>query len=121
LALAWTGQDRGLGRLRALPVSVVALAGCAAQVVTALTTERDSRPAEPAFPDVVAGWLLQPVSALWRPDVANVVRAVVVHGWAVVLVPVALLLVLLVAGVLVAPWRTRWVLVALTAVSFGVW
>lgn len=121
LALAWTGQDRGRGRLRALPVSVVAVVGCAAQVVTALTTERDSRPAEPAFPDVVAGWLLQPVSALWRPDVANVVRAVVVHGWAVVLVPVALLLVLLVAGVLVAPWRTRWVLVALTAVSFGVW
>lgn len=121
LALAWVGRPGTGRRLRALPVTVVALAGAAAQVVTALTTQRDSQPGSPAFTDVVAGWLLQPVSALWRPDVASVVRAVVTHGWSVVLVPAGVLLVLLVAAVLAAPWRTRWFVVALTAVSFGVW
>lgn len=108
-------------RSRALPVTVVALVGGAAQVVAALTGRRTSAPGSPAFPDVVAGWLLQPVAGLWNPDVGAAVRTVVTHGWAVVLVPAGFLVAVLVAAVVVGGWRARWFVVALTAASGGVW
>lgn len=107
--------------LRALPVTLVALAGGAAQVVAALTDDRISKPGEPAFADVVAGWLLQPVAGAWNPDVGAVLAAVVAHGWAAVLVPVAVLAFVVVAALLVGTWRARWMIVALAAVSGGVW
>lgn len=128
LLLAWfpvRGDGATVARSRAwpraVPVTVVALAGTTAQVVTALTDRRTSAPGEPAVADVVAGWLLQPLAGLWNPDVGAAVRAVVAHGWAAVLVPAVLLVAVLVAAVVVGPWRVRWVVVALAAASAGVW
>jgi len=118
---ARTPGDERPGRGRAVPVVVVALGGCAAQAVTALTTDRASRPGGAGFVDVVAGWLLQPVAALWQPDVGAVVRAVAADGWAAVLVPVAVLALLGVTAFVVAPWRTRWFLLATATASFAVW
>lgn len=124
LLLAWfplrTGAS-GPAWQRAVPVTVVALAGGTAQVVTALTDARMSRPGAPAFADVVAGWLLQPVAGVWDPDVGAVVRAVVSHGWAVVLVPVVFVVAVLLVAVAVGSWRARWMVVALAATSGGVW
>ncbi|OII13306.1 hypothetical protein [Curtobacterium sp. MCBA15_008] len=111
----------GAARARVVPVTVVALAGGAAQVVTALTDRRTSVPGSPSFPDVVAGWVLQPFAALWNPDVGVAVRTVVAHGWAVVLVPAVLLVAVLVAGVVVGDRRARWIIVAFAAASGAVW
>ncbi|WP_420368142.1 hypothetical protein [Curtobacterium sp. L1-20] len=61
------------------------------------------------------------MAGLWNPDVGAAVRVVVAHGWAPVLVPVAFLLVVLGAAVVVGHWRARWMVVALTAASGGVW
>ncbi|OEI68711.1 hypothetical protein Cus16_1817 [Curtobacterium sp. ER1/6] len=118
---ARTPGGRASGRVRAVPVVVLALGGSAAQVVTAVTTHRASRPGGAGATDIVAGWLLQPVAALWQPDVGAVVRAVAVDGWAAVLVPVGILVLLLVAAAVVAPWRTRWFLLATTTASLAVW
>lgn len=110
-------------RLLALPVTVAALVTGAAQVVTALTTERESAPGDPTARDVVAGFLAQAVGGLWRADVAAVGRAVVAHGWVVVAVPAVVLGVLLVLSVAVAlrgGRRRTAVLVAALAVSSGV-
>ncbi|WIB76339.1 hypothetical protein DEJ28_11755 [Curtobacterium sp. MCPF17_002] len=107
--------------LRAVPVTVVALAGGTAQVVTALTDQRTSAPGSPAFADVVAGWLLQPLAGLWNPDVGAAVRTVVTHGWAVVAVPALFLVAVLLAAIVVGTWRARWTVLALAAASGGVW
>jgi len=121
LLLAWFPRRRdGTARL-ALPVTVVALLGSAAQAVTALVTERVSRPGSPAPSDVLAGYLLQPVAGAWDPDVGAAVGAVLDHGWAVLLVPAAALLVLLAAAVVVGPLRARWMVVALAGASIAVW
>ncbi len=120
LVLAWWGRTSA-ARLRALPVTVVALTGCAWQLGTAATTERTADPGSPALADVVAGWLWHPVASTWNPDVGAVGRVVVVDGWAVLVVPAALVVALLVAGAVAGPWRTRWMIAALAAGSFGVW
>lgn len=114
---------RRSSRLLALPVTVAALVTGAAQVVTALTTERESAPGDPTARDVVSGFLAQTVGGLWRADVAAVGRAVVAHGWVVVAVPAVVLGVLLVLSVAVAlrgGRRRTAVLVAALAVSSGV-
>jgi len=124
LLLAWFPRHDPSGRPawpRALPVTVVALVGGAAQVVVALTDHRSASPGSPAMTDVVAGWLLQPFAGAWNPDVGAAVRAVVAHGWAVVVVPAVLLLVAIVAAVVVGDQRARWMTVALTLASGGVW
>jgi hypothetical protein len=132
LLLAWfplrsgSGSGAGAGAglrawPRAVPVTVVALAGGTAQVVTALTDPRTSAPGAPAFVDVVAGWLLQPLAGLWNPDVGAAVRSVAAHGWDVVLVPALFLVAVLVAAVSVGTWRARCIVVAFTAASGGVW
>ncbi|ROP64340.1 hypothetical protein [Curtobacterium sp. PhB115] len=118
------GAARGTapgGGVRALPVTVAALAGAVAQLVTTLTHPRPTVPGAPAFRDVVAGYLLRPVAGSWNPDVGAAVTAVVAHGWAVVLVPAGLLLVVLVAAVVVGPWPARWMVVALVLGSGAVW
>jgi hypothetical protein len=122
LLLAWSGRgaDAG-GRLRALPVTAVALAGLAVQAVVTLTSPRDVPAGTPAPGDVLAGWLLRPVAGAWDPHLGAVLTAVVEHGWAVVVVPAVLLLLVLVAAVVVGPPRTRWTVVALTAGSLAVW
>lgn len=107
--------------LRAVPVTVVALGGGVAQVVTALTDHRSGEPGSPAFTDVVAGYLLQPVAGVWNPDVGAAVRLVLAHGWAVLVVPATFLLAALVLALAVADHRTRWTVVALTVASGGVW
>jgi hypothetical protein len=124
LLLAWFPlRDATGGRAwpRAVPVTVVALAAGSAQVVTALTTDRTARPGVPAFADVATGWLLQVLGGLWTADVGAVVRAVLTHGWAVVAVPAALVVLVLVATVLVGPWRVRVLVAAFAVGSFGTW
>ncbi|MBF4586718.1 MULTISPECIES: hypothetical protein [unclassified Curtobacterium] len=124
LLLAWFPLRNGPGDRawpRAVPVTIVALIGAGAQVGTALTDQRSQPPGRPAFTDVVAGWLLQPVAGTWTPDVGAAVRAVVTHGWGVVLVPVLLVAATVVVALVVGTWRARWVIVALAAVSGGVW
>ena len=119
-----SGTSRGTapgGGLRALPVTVAALAGAVVQLVTTLTHPRPTVSGAPAFRDVVAGYLLRPVAGSWNPDVGAAVTAVVAHGWAVVLVPAGLLLVVLVAAVVVGPWHARWMVVALVLGSGAVW
>ena len=124
LLLAWLplrGASGARAWPRAVPVTVVALAGGAAQVVAALTDERTARPGSPAVADVVAGWLLQPFAAVWDPDVVAVVRTVLADGWAVVVVPAVLLALVVVAALVVGPWHARWTVFALVAASGGVW
>lgn len=127
LLLAWTqlgtvsGRSARGARLLPLPVTVVALAGAVAQVATTVTHPRDRTPGAPAFHDVLAGFLLRPVAGAWDPDLGRVLAAVVAQGWARVLVPAGVLLLVLVAGVVVGPARTRWVVVALALGSGGVW
>jgi hypothetical protein len=135
LVLSWAPRtaatglpDRGRAmpsRMVALPVTVAALVAAAAQVVTALTTERESAPGDPTVRDVVSGFLAQTVGGLWQADVAAVGRAVVAHGWAVVAVPVVVLGVVLVLAVAVAVARghrrTAVMVVALALSSGVVW
>ncbi|MDM7888854.1 hypothetical protein QUG98_10350 [Curtobacterium sp. RHCJP20] len=135
LALAWwpaprgapgradgTGRSDGAAvRLRALPVTLAAIGGGAAQVVTALTTERASERGYPAPSDVVAGYLLQPVAGLWDRRVAPVGAAVAEHGPWVLVGPALAVLALLVVALVVAPWRARVLLVALAGGSVVVW
>jgi hypothetical protein len=128
LVLAWlprpTGTDRGR-RLLALPVTVAALAAGSAQVVTALSTSRLAPRGHPTAPDVVAGWLLQTIGGLWDADVAAVARAVVAHGWWVVAVPGALVVVVVLLGAVVAlrdgRWRTAVLTLALAVGAAAVW
>ncbi|MFJ3034257.1 hypothetical protein ACIPC2_07550 [Curtobacterium pusillum] len=122
--LAWFPRRDAAGARvwpRALPVTIVAVLGAAAQVVAALTDVRVSQPGSPAFGDVVAGWVLQPFAGAWVADVGAAVRFVVAHGWAGVLVPLTLLVLVVVAAVAVGAWRARWMIVALALVSGGVW
>ena len=101
LLLAWFPlRDASGARAwpRAVPVTIVALIGAGAQVAAALTDQRSQPSGTPAFTDVVAGWLLQPVAGIWTPDVGAAVRAVVTHGWGVVLVPVLLVAVAVVGA-----------------------
>ncbi|PZE36211.1 MULTISPECIES: hypothetical protein [unclassified Curtobacterium] len=102
LVLAWLPAPRGGGRLLALPVTVAAVAAATAQVVTALTTPRASTPGHPTVPDVVAGWLLQTIGGLWDADLGAVAGKVVDHGWWVLAVPSALVLVVVLLGSAVA-------------------
>lgn len=124
LLLAWLPlRDPSGARAwpRALPVTVVAVAGGLAQVVTALTTERTARPGAPAVSDVAAGWLLQPFAGIWDPDVGAVVRAVLAHGWTVVVAPAVLVLLVVAAAVVVGSWRARAMTVALGLASLWTW
>ncbi|WNY34724.1 hypothetical protein Q9Q99_05840 [Curtobacterium flaccumfaciens] len=124
LLLAWTPRGRtpgSSGRWSALPVTVVVVVALAAQGVTALTNPRALATGSPAVGDVLAGYLLRPVAGAWGPDLGAALTAVVEHGWAVVLVPAALLLVVLVAAVVVGPTGTRWMVTALAAGSVAVW
>lgn len=125
LLLAWaapdtdqTGRHR---RLLALPVTATAIVGLAVQGATTLTSPRALTPVVPALRDVLAGYLLRPLAGAWDPHLGAVLSAVVARGWAVVLVPAVVLLVVLVAAVVVAPTRTRWMVVALTLGSVAVW
>ncbi|AIV40447.1 hypothetical protein [Curtobacterium sp. MR_MD2014] len=106
--------------LRALPVTVAALGAGAAQVVTALTTDRDSPRGDPSGRDVASGYLLQTVGGLWRADLAAVGRAVVASGWWVVGVPAAVLVAIVVTAVVVGlrERRRRAVLLA-SALAVG--
>jgi len=124
LLLAWLPlRDASGARAwpRAVPVTIVALVGAGAQVGAVLTDQRSQPSGTPAFTDVVAGWLLQPVAGIWTPDVGAAVRAVVTHGWGVVLVPVLLVAVTVVGALVTGPWRARWLILALAVVSGGVW
>lgn len=124
LLLAWFPLHNTPARrawLRALPVTTVAVLGAGAQVATALTDRRQSQLGAPGFVDVVAGWVLQPFAGAGDRDVAAAVRLVVAHGWAPVLVPLALVVLAVVAAVVVGTWRARWTIVALAVVSGGVW
>lgn len=124
LLLAWfprPARRGGRPDLLALPVTVVALVGAAAQVVVSLSTPRTPASATPQPLDVVAGFLLQPVNALFRPSAADVVRSVLTHGWWVAVVPALVVAALLVAAVVVGPTRARWIVVALAGASFAVW
>ncbi|SBN63938.1 hypothetical protein GA0004736_2887 [Curtobacterium sp. 9128] len=119
LLLAWF--PRSAPRLRALPVTVVALGAGAAQAVVALTTHRSSVRGDPSVVDVVAGYLVQPVAATWDRDVAAVGRAVAAHGWWVVAVPVVVLVLLVLAAMVVGTWPARFLLVGLAGGSVAVW
>jgi len=124
LLLAWLPpRDPSGARAwpRAIPVTVVALGGLAAQVVTAMTDERDGDVGARPVADVAAGWLLQPFARIWNPDSGVAIQAVVMHGWAVVVVPAVLLLLVFVAALVVGSWRARWSTVALAGFSVGVW
>ncbi|MGY2897652.1 hypothetical protein ACVKXF_000264 [Curtobacterium sp. PvP017] len=126
LLLAWPRRRAASGgarhaRLLPLPVTVVALAAAAVQVVTTLTHPRDLTPGAPAFRDVLAGFLLRPVAGAWDPHLGEVVATVVEHGWAPVLVPAGALVLVLAAGVVVGPPRSRWMVVALAVASGAVW
>ncbi len=124
LLLAWLpfrSADARLQGLRALPVTVVALAAGAAQVTVSLTTPRASRPGDPTLADVTHGYLLQPVAAMADRDIAAVGRLVAASGWWVLLVPAAAVAVLLVVALVVAAWRARVLIVALAGGSAVVW
>lgn len=124
LLLAWVPDRRTGARragLRALPVTAVAVLGVAAQVAVSAGTPRRVDPGVGSWRDVVAGWFLQPFGGLLRPRVGEVVRAVLEHGWLVVLVPAAVVGALLVAAVVVGPWRGRLMVVALIGGSVVVW
>jgi hypothetical protein len=124
LLLAWLPlRDASGARAwpRAVPVTVVALVGGAAQVTAAITDHRISRPGSPAFADVVAGWVLQPFAGAWDRDVGAAVRLVVAHGWAAVLVPLALVVLVVVGALAVGSWRSRWMVLGLAVGSGGVW
>ncbi|PZE84960.1 hypothetical protein [Curtobacterium sp. MCBD17_032] len=124
LALAWFPVRDASGARswpRALPVTVVALAGCTAQVVAAVTDERAADPGPVAFADVLAGWVLQPVVGLWTPDVGAVAGTVVASGWAPVLLPVVALALVVIASLWTGNARSRWVTIALAVASGGVW
>ncbi|WP_267423828.1 MULTISPECIES: hypothetical protein [unclassified Curtobacterium] len=122
LLVAWWPRDgdRRAAR-RALPMAVAALAGGAAQVVTALVTARASRPGDPGVADVAAGYLFSVVGGLGTSHLGSVGRAVVAHGWAVLVVPAVVLLAVLVVAALQGSWRTRVLLVALPVGSAVVW
>lgn len=104
--------------LRALPVTVAALGAGAAQVVTALTTERESPRGDPSLRDVVSGYLLQTVGGLWRADVSTVGHAVVASGWWVVAVPAAVLVAIVTTSVVVG-LRERRRRAAVTALALA--
>ncbi|KQS06489.1 hypothetical protein DEJ13_11450 [Curtobacterium sp. MCLR17_007] len=108
-------------RLRALPVTVATVLAGAAQVTTALTTERASRPGDPSIRDVVHGYLLQPLAGAWTRRVGSVAAAVEHHGAVVVVLPAVLVAVLLVVAVVVGPWRARVQVLALGIGSVVVW
>lgn len=123
LLVAWWPAS-GAGRrpsLRALPVTVVTLLAGAAQVVTALTTDRISRPGDPTVRDVVHGYLLQPLAAAWTRDVGAVAEAVDRHGPGVVVVPGVAIAVVLLAALVLGGWRARFQVVALAVASVVVW
>jgi hypothetical protein len=135
LVLSWTPWRRAPGelvagaghsapgRLRPLPVTLAAVVTGTAQVVTALTTERESQRGDPTAQDVVSGWLLQTVGGLWRADVASVGRAVVDRGWSVVALPacgIALVVVLAVVLAAVTGRRRAAVLAAALAIGSAV-
>ncbi|MFJ4222087.1 hypothetical protein [Curtobacterium luteum] len=124
LLLAWVPEGPVGGRrvgLRPLPVTVVAVLGVAAQLAVSAVSPRRLDPGVASWRDVVAGWFLQPFGGLLHARVGDVVRAVLDHGWAVVLVPAAAVGALLVAAVVVGPWRARVLVVALTVGSVVVW
>jgi hypothetical protein len=122
LVVAWLPlRQAGRVRLLALPVTLAALAGGAAQVVTALTTVRTSTPGDPSLVDVVAGYLFTVLGGIWSADVGAVGRAVVTDGWLVLVVPAVLLLAVLVVATICARWRGRVLLVALPVGSAVVW
>ncbi|PZE89506.1 hypothetical protein [Curtobacterium sp. MCBD17_008] len=118
--LGTPGRRGTSGRLLALPVTVAAVVTGAAQVVTALTTERESERGDPTARDVLSGWLLQTVGGLWRADVASVGRAVLDRGWSVVALPaVGIALVVVIAVVLAAVTRRRRAAVLAAALAVG--
>jgi hypothetical protein len=124
IVLAWTpvrptALVRPRSRLLALPVTVVAVAAGAAQVVSAVTTHRASRPGDPSAADVVTGWLLQTVGGLWDADVSAVASTVVDRGWWVVAVPAVLVVCVVLLGAAVALRTGRWRAAVLTLVLAG--
>ncbi|MGW8433485.1 hypothetical protein ACWGJ9_20565 [Curtobacterium citreum] len=120
LLVAWWGRARVAG-LRALPVTLAVIVAGAAQVVTALTTERASRPGHPTVGDVGRGYLLQPLAGAWTRYVGTVAAAVDRHGAVVVLLPVVVVLALVAAALVVGGWRARAQVLALAAGSVVVW
>ncbi|GAA3336502.1 hypothetical protein [Curtobacterium citreum] len=120
LLVAWWGRARVAG-LRALPVTLAVVVAGAAQVVTALTTERASRPGHPTVGDVGRGYLLQPLAGAWTRHVGTVAAAVDRHGAVVVLLPVVVVLALVAAALVVGGWRARAQVLALAAGSVVVW
>ncbi|WP_182046795.1 hypothetical protein [Curtobacterium sp. ME26] len=123
LVLAWwrAPGSPGWSVLRALPVTVATVAAGAAQVLTATTSVRESRPGGPAVADVVVGYLLQPVAGSWDRRLGVVGHAVVAHGWVVLVAPTVALVLVGTAAVLVGSWRARALVVALGLGSVVVW
>ncbi len=134
LLLGWSPTRRRAGRsrhrahsasrsgLRPLPVTLAAVLGATAQVVVASTAERrDAATTPPHVVDVLAGWLLQPLGGLLRPRVGDVVRAVLDHGWWVLVVPALAVAALLAAAVVVGPARGRCLVLALAGGSVATW
>jgi hypothetical protein len=119
LAVAWWRPRPS--RAMAIPVTLAVLIGGTAQIATALTTHRASRPGDPTAADVVHGYLLQPLAGSWTRDVGAVAAAVDRHGVVVLVVPVLAIGVLLVGALVVGTWRARFQVLALGVGSVAVW
>lgn len=124
LVLAWwpRGDERRLrDRLRALPLTVVVLVCSSAQLVAA-TTPRASDRGRLVPADAAAGYLLKVVGGAWTDAIGAIGRVAGSSGWVVLAVPLALAVLVVVTGFVLAPtWRIRVLLAATALASPVVW
>ncbi|MFS2030996.1 MULTISPECIES: hypothetical protein [unclassified Curtobacterium] len=113
----------GRRQRRVIPVAAVAVLGVAAQVTAALTHPRSAthQGGITSFRDMTAGFVAQVVGGSGNADVRAVGASVSAHGWWVVTVPAVLLVVAVVAALVLADWRTGWMLLAVSVGAGVVW
>lgn len=107
---------------RRWPVLTGALVGAAAQVATTLLHPRVSAPAgHDSIPDMVLGYIAQPVAGSWTWSMPTVGGLIAAHGIAVVVVPFVVLVALVAAGAWIGYRGQRWVLASMIWGSAAVW
>jgi hypothetical protein len=89
----------GVNRIRKTPVIVGAVLGLATQLISLGLAPRTGRnDVDLGALDIVAGYLVQPFAGTWTTDAARVGSAVIRHGWWVVAVPFAAVVVVVALG-----------------------
>lgn len=103
-------------------VTVAVGAGLLLQLVADLAHPRHRPEGVPVGRrSLVAGYVLQPLTAVWTQHTQAVTELVHGHGWVVVVVPAAVVLGLLVAGTVAADLRARVAIVGAAVLSVALW